>query len=244
MLAATSETAVTTPPRLVTLWMNASRVSRMSQVLHSRIRSRRQKMLTLSSAVGLSLAMLGGRVSSAEAPVTPARRSALEDQGTVRRGTTVSPGTSADRTPDARPAAYTIRATPELLHDAPPRSDAVKAPVRTSSGTHAVAYRHVRTIRVLATAYCPCTICCGPDARGVTASGRPVSYNGGAFIAADTNLLPFGTRLIVPGYHNAQPVEVIDRGGAIKGRHIDVYFPTHEQAAEWGRQWLSVDIVE
>jgi 3D (Asp-Asp-Asp) domain-containing protein len=97
--------------------------------------------------------------------------------------------------------------------------------------------------RMLVTAYCPCTECCGPDARGITASGRPVSANGGKFVAADGDL-PFGTRLVIPGYNDGQPVEVLDRGGAIKGDHLDVFFPTHEQARRWGVKWLVVDRVE
>jgi len=97
--------------------------------------------------------------------------------------------------------------------------------------------------KMLVTAYCPCTECCGPDARGITASGRPVSANGGKFVAADGGI-PFGTRLLIPGYNDGHPVEVLDRGGAIKGDHLDVFFPTHEQAKRWGARWLVVDRIE
>jgi 3D (Asp-Asp-Asp) domain-containing protein len=114
----------------------------------------------------------------------------------------------------------------ELLHD-----DVAAAPVA-----------HVIWMEV--TAYCPCTKCCGPNAQGMTASGNDVSYNGGAFVAADTTHYAFGTKLSIPGYHDGQSVEVIDRGSAIKGDHLDVFFPTHEQAVEWGRQRLPVTIVQ
>ena len=93
--------------------------------------------------------------------------------------------------------------------------------------------------RMLVTAYCPCPECCGPDARGITASGRPVSANGERFVAADRDI-PFGTMLVIPGYNDGRPVEVLDRGGAIKGNRLDVYFPTHAEARRWGRQWLTV----
>ena len=89
------------------------------------------------------------------------------------------------------------------------------------------------------TAYCPCKLCCGHDAHGVTASGRPISHNGGRFVAADTSILPFGTKLVIPDYSNG-PVEVIDRGGAIKGNKLDVFFPTHQEACAWGRRWVEV----
>ena len=92
------------------------------------------------------------------------------------------------------------------------------------------------------TAYCPCKKCCGRGAMGLTASGRKVSYNGGRFVAADSSLA-FGTQLCIPGYNGGRAVEVADRGGAIKGNKLDVFFPTHEQAMNWGRQIVPVTIV-
>jgi 3D (Asp-Asp-Asp) domain-containing protein len=50
--------------------------------------------------------------------------------------------------------------------------------------------------------------------------------------------------LSIPGYHNGKPVEVIDRGGDIKGRHIDVFFPTHKQAKEWGVRYVNVAVTD
>lgn len=94
------------------------------------------------------------------------------------------------------------------------------------------------------TAYCPCTICCGPNARGVTASGRKVSHNSGAFVAADTNVLPFHTRLSIPGYRSGKTVPVIDRGGDIKGNRLDVFFKTHGEAKKFGRRIVPVTVLQ
>lgn len=99
-----------------------------------------------------------------------------------------------------------------------------------------------RIVWLEVTGYCPCPKCCGPEAAGITASGKPVNYNNGIFVAADPELFSFGSKLRVPGYHDGQVVEVIDRGGAIKGAKVDVYFPTHEQAEAWGRQWIPVTV--
>lgn len=99
-----------------------------------------------------------------------------------------------------------------------------------------------RVVMMEVTAYCACPKCCGPDAAGITASGKDVTYNDGKFVAADRKL-PFGTKLVIPGYSEA-PVEVIDRGGAIKGDKLDVFFPTHEAALEWGRQHVPVTILD
>lgn len=97
-----------------------------------------------------------------------------------------------------------------------------------------------RAVEMEVTAYCPCTRCCGPKAQGLTASGKRVDYNAGRFIAADTTMLPFGTMVSIPGYHDGEPVEVIDRGGAIKGNKLDVFFPDHHTALEWGRRHVMV----
>ncbi|HEX4795736.1 MAG TPA: 3D domain-containing protein [Humisphaera sp.] len=124
----------------------------------------------------------------------------------------------------------------ELMHDAP-----VAAPVVSSTIAKT---QKSRTIRMQVTAYCPCKRCCGPTAQGLTASGRAISYNGGQFVAADTRVLPFNTKLIIPGYASDKPVQVIDRGGAIKGNHIDLFFPTHDQARQWGVKWVQVTVLE
>jgi 3D (Asp-Asp-Asp) domain-containing protein len=106
------------------------------------------------------------------------------------------------------------------------------------------AYQPTRTLMMEVTAYCACKKCCGPNAQGLTASGKPVSYNDSKFVAADTRVLPFGTKIRVPGYAGDESIEVIDRGGAIKGNKLDLFFPTHEAALEWGRQFVAVTIEE
>lgn len=97
-----------------------------------------------------------------------------------------------------------------------------------------------QTINMRVTAYCPCPKCTGTDSPGVTASGHKIQ-SGDTFVAADKRY-SFGTEMIVPGYNDDQPVEVLDRGGAIKGNRIDVFFPTHEEALEWGVKNLDVRV--
>ncbi|MCP4292617.1 MAG: hypothetical protein GY780_12375 [bacterium] len=59
-------------------------------------------------------------------------------------------------------------------------------------------------------------------------------------IAADTKYYPFGTRMYVPGYGWGV---VEDRGGAIKGPdRIDLYFNSHNEALQWGRKKVKVNI--
>ena len=148
---------------------------------------------------------------------------------------------------DATPAAAT-----ELLHevktdvtaDARQLAASLAANlVKTLTPSPVVPPSPQYTIRLMeVTAYCACKKCCGPRAQGITASGRPVSYNGGRFVAAD-RAFSFNTKLLVPGYGDGQPVPVLDRGGAIKGNKLDVYFPSHAEAKQWGRRFIPVTVL-
>ena len=104
--------------------------------------------------------------------------------------------------------------------------------------------RKVRTIRMRVTAYSPDGRSCGKWADGITASGYSVWTNGMKLAAADTRILPFKTVITVPGYNDSRPIPVLDRGGKIKGHRLDVLYPTHARALQWGTQWLDVDIWE
>lgn len=114
-----------------------------------------------------------------------------------------------------------------------------------------------RVIPMEVTGYCPCQICCGwkrtwfgfgrpvfasgpqkgqPKVVGKTASGtraRPGT------VAADTSVLPFGTVVYVEGYGWGR---VEDRGGAIKGNKLDLFYRSHREALEWGRQQKQVQV--
>lgn len=105
------------------------------------------------------------------------------------------------------------------------------------------------------TAYCPCGECCGwrrtwygrpvhadgpnrgkPKQVGTTASGADARRG---TVAADTTRYPFGTVMYIEGYGYGR---VEDRGGAIKGDHIDLFFPSHNEALRWGRRRLNVRV--
>ena len=104
--------------------------------------------------------------------------------------------------------------------------------------------RAVRTISMVVTAYSPDHRSCPGTDDGLTATNDSVWTNAMRLVAADTNLLPFGSLVSVPGYAGGEVVPVLDRGGAIKGRRLDVLYPTHEIARQWGRQKLQVTVWE
>ena len=82
------------------------------------------------------------------------------------------------------------------------------------------------------TAYCACYKCCGKT-NGITASGAKATE--GVTIAADSSF-PFGTKLYIDGHEYT----VQDRGGAIKGNKIDIYFDSHARCLEFGVQYKEV----
>ena len=97
---------------------------------------------------------------------------------------------------------------------------------------------------VTATAYCPCEKCCGvwaenrPNGIVYTASGAVAQE--GVTIAADWDVYPPGTVLYIEGMGE---YTVQDRGGAIKGLKIDVYFEDHDDALRFGRQEVRIKVI-
>ena len=78
----------------------------------------------------------------------------------------------------------------------------------------------------------------------VTASGyailRPTATGtapGWGVVAVDPAVIPFGTRLSIPGYGTGVAA---DTGSAIRGPTIDLWFPTQAQALAWGRRTVSI----
>lgn len=56
-------------------------------------------------------------------------------------------------------------------------------------------------------------------------------------IAADWNIFKPGTKLYVPGYGIGT---IEDRGGKVKGHHLDIFFDSREKALEWGVKQMEI----
>jgi 3D (Asp-Asp-Asp) domain-containing protein len=76
--------------------------------------------------------------------------------------------------------------------------------------------------------------------RGRTASGRGVSKG---VIAADPRVLPMGTRVRLEAGTWSGEYTVADTGGAIRGRKIDVWVPTTNEACRFGRRKVKLTIL-
>jgi 3D (Asp-Asp-Asp) domain-containing protein len=88
--------------------------------------------------------------------------------------------------------------------------------------------------------YCSCPTCCGKNSperggHGLTASGKPPKE--GETIAADWSVLPKGSKVDIEGFGTRT---VMDTGSAIKGKKIDIFMKSHEEAKKAGRKQLRV----
>jgi 3D (Asp-Asp-Asp) domain-containing protein len=87
-----------------------------------------------------------------------------------------------------------------------------------------------------ASAYTAAADECGKS-DGITASGIKVQKE--RTLACPPNF-PFGTKIRIEG----MGVRVCeDRGGAIKGNHIDIYMETKAEAFQFGRRNLEAEVV-
>ncbi len=91
-----------------------------------------------------------------------------------------------------------------------------------------------------ATAYCSCERCCDKDPSdkwyGITATGKRARWG---TVAVDKRVIKLGSKLRIEGYPDTI-FRAEDVGGAIKGNHIDVWFPNHREALKFGVQVIVV----
>ncbi|HLS60740.1 MAG TPA: 3D domain-containing protein [Virgibacillus sp.] len=77
---------------------------------------------------------------------------------------------------------------------------------------------------------------------GITYSGVEVKRDLYSTIAADLTVFPIGTVMYIPDYGYGV---VADKGAAINGNKIDLYYETVEDVyAEWGKQEVEVFVIE
>jgi len=99
------------------------------------------------------------------------------------------------------------------------------------SGTQTVAgMPYKKTIRVVATAY--------THTGQRTATGV---YPRRGTVAVDPKVIPYGTRLYIPGYGVGIAQ---DTGSAIVGNRIDLFYETAREAYRWGMRTVTIYILE
>lgn len=88
-----------------------------------------------------------------------------------------------------------------------------------------------------ATAYDDCWQCNGSWTGQPSYIGLPLQTG---VVAVDPNVIPLGTKLWIEGYGEAVAADV---GGAIKGNRIDLFYPDHTSASNYGIQKIKVYVL-
>lgn len=86
------------------------------------------------------------------------------------------------------------------------------------------------------TGYCPCRQCSEGWGRHTSTGTIATS---GRTIAVDPRVIPYGSKVMIGGViYTAE-----DRGGGVKGNHVDIFFDTHAQTRQHGKQTQEVFLV-
>ena len=109
----------------------------------------------------------------------------------------------------------------------------IGTPVAASSDA---SLKPLGTFRI--THYCPCSICCGPWANGITSTGVTATTN--HTIAVDPTQIPYGSQVVI----NGQVYVAEDCGGAIKKNCIDIYVASHEEGERKGVYYTDVYLIQ
>lgn len=139
-----------------------------------------------------------------------------------------------EATPEATETTEATEATEPAETTAPEATPSEE--VSTSSSEEQASAQSGRTVSVEATAYSLNQ----PELGNITYSGIDLRQNPNV-IAVDPSFIPLGSRINVPGYG-----EFIagDTGGAIKGNRIDIHMTDIQQALQFGRRSIEVQIIE
>lgn len=211
------------------------------------------------------LAILGGCIDGEQVQ----RKATLETEGTQtiqqegrRNDTDKQPGTGVDRLKEGKRSLQgkgtgsheLIQPTTENQYAEYRNINGVKTksgPALLSSrgGSGGAAYDSNSLFDTIGEEYTITAYTAGPESTGkhpgdsgygITCSGTKVQEN--HTIAADLSVLPLGTKILIEGIDAVFVVE--DKGGAVKGKHIDLYMSQLSDAMEWGVQYRKIIILE
>ncbi|MCK6255992.1 peptidoglycan-binding protein [Fictibacillus sp. KIGAM418] len=125
-----------------------------------------------------------------------------------------------------------VRVKTEVESSAPAQK--ASAPVKAASTDQ----KQGKTVSVEATAYtADCDGCSGVTANGTNLKANPDVK----VIAVDPDVIPLNSQVYVEGYGYAVAA---DKGGAIQGNRIDVFYSSKQKATEWGRKNVKVTILD
>ncbi|UXJ68950.1 LysM peptidoglycan-binding and 3D domain-containing protein [Lysinibacillus fusiformis] len=189
---------------------------------------------------GLHLSIIDGTKTSkavTDKPIKPTAHAAKETTTSVTNNTTAveskpeatAPSTSTsttaskDSAPEATAPSTSTTASKE------------NAPEANASSTNKTASKEIIVEASAYTASCE-------GCSGITSTGMNLKTNPNAkVISVDPAVIPLGSKVYVEGYGEAIAG---DTGGAIKGKRIDVFFPSQQDAINFGVKQLKVTILD
>ncbi len=87
------------------------------------------------------------------------------------------------------------------------------------------------------TAYCPCARCSEGWGRRTSTGAVATSDH---TIAVDPRVIPYGAKVMINGtVYTAE-----DRGGGVRGHHIDIFFNTHGETTQYGTRNVEVFLIQ
>ncbi|MBR6223820.1 MAG: C40 family peptidase [Lachnospiraceae bacterium] len=95
--------------------------------------------------------------------------------------------------------------------------------------------------KVWVTAYCPCSLCCGPYANGITASGKKAKAKHTIAVDAYNPIVPMGTKVVIEG-----TVYTVEDTGNLNhyGNDFDIFYAKHSDCGQWGRRHVEAYIAK
>ena len=188
------------------------RLATQDRELVDQLRQARSELTRAKRLAAARAAALREAESAAEATAARLESARAERQAYLAR-LAAAGGLTAQR---HRPGASRSPARPSAVRRRPPRPPHLH---RRRRQRPSPANLSGNTLTVDATGYA---------IRGATATGLPTGWG---VVAVDPSVIPLGTRMTIPGYGEGVAA---DTGGAVRGAHIDLWFPTVGAGARLG----------
>ncbi len=195
---------------------------------------------------GLQLSIFVGMKSNTavtEKPTMSATHEAKEPATSVDNTPEAStPSTNNTTSPESKPEATVPSTSNTASTESKPEATVPSTNNTTSTESKPEANapstsNTAKEIIVEASAYtASCEGCSGITATGINLKANPNAK----VISVDPTVIPLGSKVYVEGYGEAIAG---DTGGAIKGNRIDVFFPSQQDAINFGVKQLKVTIL-
>lgn len=187
---------------------------------------------------GLNLSIINGTKTNTavtDKAIKPAAHAAKETTTSVTNNTTVMEGKPEETVSSTSNTTSKDSASEVAAPSTSNTASKENAPEATAPSKNNTASKE---LIVEASAYtASCEGCSGITATGINLKTNPNAK----VISVDPTVIPLGSKVYVEGYGEAIAG---DTGGAIKGNRIDVFFPSQQDAINFGVKQLKVTILD